>query len=538
MKRASVALLAVLIATSALASERQRYLVATRRPFAAGALKAVRAGVDFDLEHRSVSGFRNFTGFAADLTPDEVQRLRASREVRWVEPNLEITAHQVQRNPLVQSVPYGVNAVSARPVRLANAPRATVNVVVVDTGIDYRHPELAAVYAGGKNVIDETKDPLDDNGHGTHVAGTIAAADNDFGVIGVAHDVRLWAAKVLNSRGSGTIELLLKGVDWIESQKVALGGNWVVNMSLGSSEDSPGVREAFQRVADKGVIFVGSAGNGSTPNAVAPVSFPAAYPSVLATGAVNSRLLLAGFSSQGPEVDFAAPGVGVWSTMRLGENRIAFVYDGFDTYTNSAITGSKMGTATGEYVYCGLGNPEEFPASVNGRIALIRRGSLKFFEKARNAKLAGATGVIIFNNEAELGNNPWTLNAEGSDPNFDWPLTVRMTKAAGELLAQRGRGTVTIAYMHDDYESLSGTSMAAPHVAGAVAALWSLAPEATPQQLIAIMTATAHDLGELGHDSKFGNGLINVYEAARQLAPGAFAGVRSGRPSGSPRGRR
>jgi len=532
MKRAFVAAFALLATTAISAAETSRYLVATKRPFRTGALRAVRSGVDFDLEKRQIAGFESFAGFAATLTPSEVARLRASSDVRWVEPVREIHALEVV-NAAGQTVPYGINSIGARAARTAHVTPAEVNVVVIDTGVDYRHPDLSGVWAGGRNIIKNTDDPMDDHGHGTHVAGTIAAADNAFGVVGVAPAVRLWAAKILDVRGAGTSEGLIAGIDWVVQQKKTLGGHWVINLSLGANGESAGEREAFQKVADEGIVIVAAAGNASSASTPGAVAYPGAYPSVIAVSAVNDTNKLADFSSQGPEVDFAAPGVNTLSALPVGSSTIAYVTRDHDTYVNSAITGSKVGSATGEYVSCGLGGPGEFPASVQGKIALIQRGTYKFADKARNAKEAGAIAVVIFNNEDAESATLWTMVKDTPNSTYEWPISVRMTKAAGESLLGRNGGQITVAVSPFDYGEKSGTSMASPHVAGAMALLWSLAPQATAAELVSAFSATAVDLGTAGADPQFGVGLINVYEAAKLLAPSAFGGITTGRPPGT-----
>src|SRR5205823_10178266 len=115
---------------------------------------------------------------------------------------------------------------------------AGVNVAVIDTGIDFTHPDLRRAYAGGYNALSPADAPRDDNFHGTHVAGTIAATDNGFGVLGVAPDVRLWAVKVLDQSGNGDSEHVVAGVDWVLSKKKELGGHWIINLSLGALEKS------------------------------------------------------------------------------------------------------------------------------------------------------------------------------------------------------------------------------------------------------------------------------------------------------------
>lgn len=534
MKRTFLAVVAVLLTTSAFAAETQRYLVATRhRPITPD----VRQILGEETDARAVVPFETFTGFAADLTDADVAALRKSPAVRWVEPVVPRYAFLQPRNPTRQTVPLGIDAIFARPVHAAIV-RGAVNVAVIDTGVDYRHPELQAAFAGGWSVLTDTADPLDDAGHGTHVAGTIAAADNDIGVIGIAPRTRLWSVKALDAEGRGTSETVMKALDWIVAKKEALGGNWIVNLSLGADEESTGEREAFQRVADQGILVIAATGNASTATTPAPVSFPAAYPSVVAVGAVTFDQKLASFSNQGPEIDLTAPGVGILSTLPLGARRISYVIDRDAASVVESITGSKSGVVSGEFVNCGFGKAGDFPASVAGKIALIKRGeAITFAEKTRRAKEAGAIAVAIFDNEAISSITAWTLYNEDVDLTYDWPVAVRLTLQAGEALLAAGSHPITVAFTDDDYGEFNGTSMACPHVVGAASLLWGLAPAATAQQIVNALTATATDLGATGADPLFGMGLINVHAAAKLLAPGAFSSITTGRPLGL-RGRR
>jgi serine protease len=533
MKRATVFLFVLLLTTSAFAAGTRRYLVATKRPFAAGGLKALQDSVDTSVELRRVNGFQAFRGFAAELTDDEVETLRASKEVRWIEPVVERHAFDFKRNFGGQTITYGIEALSARQAA-AGFRKAVVNVAVIDTGIDYNHPELKAVYAGGYNVFTKTGDPMDDHGHGTHVSGTIAATDNSIGVLGVAPNVRLWSVKMLNAGGSGESEGMIAALEWVLKKKQEVGGHWVVNMSLGSEQQSEAEREVFARVADEDIIVVAAAGNASVAGKPAPVAFPAAYPGVHAIAAIDQQRKLAFFSCQGPEIDFAAPGVDVLSSVPVGSNTLAYVSDGTNITEVSALNGSKRGTLTAPYVYVGLGRPQDFPAGgIAGKIALIKRGEILFMEKARAAKAAQAAAVVIFNNDGSV--NPWTLYSDAAANTEQWPVVLRLTQAHGEALAAKGTGSMTVFYDHDDYGELSGTSMSAPHVAAAMALLWSFAPDARPEDLYSALAQTAIDLGEPGHDVQFGAGAINVYAAGMRLAPSAFS---SGATTGRGMGRR
>jgi len=526
MKTRAASALAILLSLVTVASAQeapQRYLVATSRPF--------RAGAD-------VATFRSVDGFAASLTSSEVAELRRNASVRWIEPVVERHAFaQAARNPNTQTTPYGVDLIEARPSWVAKRAGIT-NVVVIDTGIDYHHPELLGVYAGGRNFVSANDDPLDDAGHGTHVSGTIAASNNNSGVVGVAPDVRLWALKVLDDTGSGSSENVIKAVDWIIAKKAALGGNWIANLSLGSPQSSELERAAFGRGAAAGILFIAASGNDSTAAIPAPVSFPAGYDGVVAVGAIDDAKALASFSNQGPQIDVVAPGVEVLSTLPIGNGVIAWLAKNNVTYGGAGLTGAKRGRVTGQYVYCGLGNPNEIPASVAGKIALIKRGELRFGEKAKNAKEAGAIGVAIFNHDTSAMN--WTLiNAEDPATSlYEWPVTIGLTKADGELLAQQAGGTITIANEADDYGVYSGTSMASPHVVGAAALLWSVAPNAKPAEITAALVATATDLGAPGHDNVFGAGLINVVAAMKRLAPGSLDQLTPAPVTGPTTGRR
>lgn len=208
-----------------------------------------------------------------------------------------------------QSTPWGINRVNA-PSAHAITKGAGVLVCVVDTGIQKNHPDLP-VGITGENFVQKgaTVDPNawgDDNSHGTHVSGTIAALDNSIGVIGVAPQANLRAAKVLNSRGSGYTSWVADGI----LSCVANGAD-VINMSLGSSGDSSVLHDAVIAANNAGLIVVAAAGNES-----GAVSYPGAYTEAKAISAINSSDQFASFSNFGPQVDFAAPGVSVLSTTK------------------------------------------------------------------------------------------------------------------------------------------------------------------------------------------------------------------------------
>jgi len=212
-----------------------------------------------------------------------------------------------------EMLPWGVDRIDAD---LAwGVSRGTgIKVAVLDTGIDLDHPDLKGNVKGGYNAINPRKSYNDDNGHGTHVAGIIAALDNEIGVVGVAPEASLYAVKVLDSRGTGFVSDIIEGLDWAMQN-----GMQVVNMSLGGG-GTTSFHEAITRAYEAGIVLVAAAGNDGTENSV---NYPAAYPEVIAVSATDKNDTLASWSSRGPEVELAAPGVDILSTWNDGYYRSA-----------------------------------------------------------------------------------------------------------------------------------------------------------------------------------------------------------------------
>lgn len=547
MRRAVSAAVLFLVVPILAAASTERYVIALEPEIGALRGALLLRDIDGSLQPRTrdVSTFRTLDGFAADLTAAEAAKLRTSPGVRYVEKAVErhalgglAPATDASRNPNGQTVPAGIDIVRARDVWSVTRGE-TVNVAVLDTGVDYRHPDLAGVWAGGFNTLTQSSDPMDDNNHGTHVSGTIAAVDNDLGVVGVAPKVKLWGVKVLRANGTGSSDRVAAGLDWVIQQKRTLGGNWIINMSLGSSTQSVFEREAVARVVAEGILIVAASGNESTTSAPAPVSFPAAYPGVLAVGAINSALDLASFSNQGPELAVVAPGVDVLSSIRTGAGSLSFVHAGQNDFNAAELVGSKKGTVTGQYVVCGVGREGEFPSSVSGRIAVVHRGGdITFALKAQRAKAAGATAVVILNHDV----SPLTFTLiDPQDPNasaFDWPVTVALSKSDGARLLEAGNTPIVVSNIADDYDSNNGTSMATPHAVGVAALAWSVAPGASAADVRNAMIMSAKDLGAAGFDTSFGHGLVNALDAAKMLNPAAFGSPATPAPVNGPSGRR
>ncbi len=207
-----------------------------------------------------------------------------------------------------QTIPWGIERIDA--VEAHNTSTGSgVGIAILDTGIDSRHEDLKV--AGGYAVVSSRgnyPEPWDDDhGHGTHVAGTAAALDNKVGVLGVAPDVALYAVKVLAKNGMGTWADVAKGINWAADEGIE-----VLNMSLGGGH-SDTVQRAVVYAYGKGSLLVASAGNSGPGEGT--VGYPAAYPEVIAVSATDEDDNIANFSSRGEEIELAAPGVGIYSTL-------------------------------------------------------------------------------------------------------------------------------------------------------------------------------------------------------------------------------
>lgn len=272
-----------------------RYIIGFRQGPTAASVASVQAKGG-RVRHR----FKSSPAMSAVMSAEAAEALRRDAGVEYVRPAIRYSIGQ-------QSVPWGITRVGAPTVHTAGNKGAGVKVAIIDTGIDYTHPDLAANYKGGYDFVNNDADPMDDHSHGTHCAGTVAAVDNSIGVIGVAPQASLYGVKVLNRYGQGWEDEIVAGIEWAGDN-----GMHVASMSFGSLFYSGPIEGACSYAYGKGVLLAASAGNWGA--GADTVGYPARHASVIAVAATDSSDTRASFSSTGPAVELAAPGVAVLST--------------------------------------------------------------------------------------------------------------------------------------------------------------------------------------------------------------------------------
>ncbi|MEW8970130.1 MAG: S8 family serine peptidase [Mesobacillus sp.] len=372
-----------------------------------------------------------------------------------------------------------------------------VTIGVIDTGIDYDHPDLRRSFAGGHDLVDGDDDPMETKGagfrstlHGTHVAGVIAANGR---MRGIAPDAKLIAYRALGPGGSGTTEQVIAAIDEAIKDKVD-----ILNLSLGNDVNGPDlpISLALNKAVDEGIVAVTSSGN-SGPNRWT-VGSPGTASKAISVGASTPPM-------QVPYLD----ATGLSNKIRLE------LLQGSDNWN---ITQSE------NLVFAGLGTKEEMK-DVRDKLVLVERGKLTFTEKAKNAYEAGAIGVIIYNNTkgtffgnleesmpipvAAISKEAGLALKKQLDKNSTL-IRINLIEEKDILADFSSRGPVTVTWeikpdivapgvainstIPGGYLPLQGTSMAAPHVAGAAALIKQAHPDWTPAEIKAAIMNTAKDI--------------------------------------------
>lgn len=255
---------------------------------------------------------------AASVPSQAIQGLLHNPKIEYIENDRVLQAVEAVTDPryIPQSFPWGITKIGAPTVWPTNTG-VGVKVAVLDSGIDATHPDLVANYAGGYDFLDNDDSPNDVNGHGTHVSGTIAAEDNLIGVVGVSPGVDLYSLKFLDASGSGYSSDAIAGIQWAVNN-----GIQVLNMSYGSYYYNRSEKSALDKAYAAGMLLVAAAGNRGD----SLMLYPAAYSSVIAVAATDKDDSRAWFSSYYPDVEIAAPGVDIYSTLPTYEVSLTTEY--------------------------------------------------------------------------------------------------------------------------------------------------------------------------------------------------------------------
>lgn len=437
----------------------------------------------------------------------------------------------------VQVSPYNYLQVQGDQLTLMPGQK----VCVVDSGLARAQGET-----GGRNddfdfsVITGDNDPgtndwfRDGGAHGTHVAGTIGAADNGIGIIGVAPGVPMHIIKVFNDAGWGYSSSLAQAVNLCG----AAGAN-IINMSLGGGGANSTEENAIQNFVDNGGLVLVAAGNdGNTTR-----SYPAGYSASMMVGGVNkddakyaaSQFPACATTTTGKGknrttvvdettcVEIAAGGEAVLSTVPSGTGAIAAVTA--DGAAVSAASTTNTGTVTAAGYF--MGTAEATDSGANGKICLIDRGNISFADKINNCGASGGVGAIVINNVDGV------INMDITGVNTSIPAVSTLLSDRSTLL---GAASVTLDATAGDYAVFSGTSMATPTVAGAAALVWSNHPDCTGEEIRAALKAAAQDIGPAGRDDDFGYGIAKAKDTSDYLTanPCGDGGPVDPPPAGDP----
>lgn len=430
-------------------------------------------------------------GFSVQGSPEAIARLASREQVIHITP---VTEYRAETEESVKII--GGEEIRDSFSKNQKLTGKGVTVAVIDTGVDYTHPDLQKNYAGGYDLVDNDRDPMETRAtgqatiHGTHVAGIIAANGK---IKGVAPEARIIAYRALGPGGGGTTEQVLAAIDQAIKDKVD-----IMNLSLGNDINGPDlpISLALNRAVDNGIVAVAASGNAG-PN-VWTVGSPGTASKAISVGASTPTLEIPYLLIEGIRNKFR---------IQPMEGSAKWVLD-----------------RTLEIVDGGIGRKEEL-TDVQGKIVLIKRGTLTFTEKAKNAFDAGAKAVLIYNNLK----GPFMGNLELSSPipvgslsksegmqirkvlkNQRISARLQVVSEKDQLADFSSRGPVTGTWeikpdlvapgvaitstVPGGYLSLQGTSMAAPHVAGACALIKQAHPDWTPEQIKAALMNTAKPL--------------------------------------------
>ena len=491
------------LGSTAVMADNDRFIIQFQ-PGAAGqgkaAVRAFGGEIHVDLTDRSVNAI------AATLPPQAKHGLLNN-------PNISKIVQDGKVVPMADEVPYGISMVQADQVSDALAGNRTV--CVIDSGYYIDHNDLQDDNVTASPDSDSGDPFIDPCGHGTHVAGTIAALANGSGVLGVlpSGNINLHIVKTFGNDnwGGGSCSYTYSSSVLAAGYACADADANVINMSLGGSLSDSVTEEGWRNIyEDLGVLPIASAGNSGNTS----FSYPASYPAVVSVAAIDENKNLASFSQRNSQVELSGPGVGVLSTVPFANANVTVDRD----YVVEAMSRSASTTDSGNLVDGGLCTSA---GNWSGQVVLCERGQVSFSDKVNNVQAGGGVAAIVYNNEPggfagelQCGGNP-------NRPCSSIPA-VSMTQADGQSLVNSQLGSsATVSTVRTvpatGYAFYNGTSMSAPHVAAVAALVWSYAPELTATEIRNALNASAMDLGTPGRNNEFGYGLVQAVAALDYL---------------------
>lgn len=453
--------------------------------------------------------FESLDAFSVSLPSQALKGLGNNPNVLYVEED-------PKRFLMSETSPYGIAMVQANDLSLQPAS-ANRKICIIDSGFDASHEDLPNNNVNGTNDSGTGNWFTDENHHGTHVAGTIAAvANNNTGVVGVfgSENVSLHIIKVFDAAGWAYSSSLVAAGQACE----AAGAN-VISMSLGGTFSSRTEDRYFSDAYSRGVLSIAAAGNdGNTRK-----SYPASYSGVMSVAAIDENKVVASFSQQNSEVEVAAPGVGVKSTVPMGTGSEASLTVGSTLFAGFAMDGSPNATANGAVADCGIG--DSACSNAAGKICVIQRGTVSFSDKVLNCQAGGGIGAVIYNNEpgalsGTLNGVVTSIPSIGISDTDGATLMGMLGQSASEFV---GAG---------NYAYFDGTSMATPHVSAVAALVWSNHQACSNADIRNALDATAEDLGSAGRDVAYGYGLVQARAASDYLATNGCGGSTGGGDTG------
>ena len=271
---------------------------------------------DNKISNKEKDKLKNHNTSEISLSNEEVELLKKDDSVEFVEPNAKVSIDAITSSTgeiteeviNAEEVPWGNVAIGAHMLEEQHNKGNDIKVAVLDTGVS-NHPDLKI--AGGINILNGTPNYADNHGHGTHIAGTIAAQENNQGIVGIAPNVELYSVKVLGSDGTGTYNQVIEGIEWAIDNKMN-----IVSMSFTGTEESEALHRAIKEAEAAGIMMVAAAGNKGLGEETE--MYPALYPEVISVGATTKSNVRANLSSTGENLDIVAPGVDIRSTTKNG----------------------------------------------------------------------------------------------------------------------------------------------------------------------------------------------------------------------------